>query len=316
MLRIRFHGRGGQGMKTASRILGSAFFLAGYEVQDAPRYGAERRGAPMFAYVRADRKIIYERGIITHPDLIVVADDSLLLLPAAGVTAGITPHSLLLIHSNHSREELQNKLGRPCPILTLATAPTDDPFASHPPAGTGCAAAAAQLLGIPWQIVKEAMEIELAGLNEQLLIENEQVARDCFQQMATSGHQIEPQEEPEPPSPSTRRPHWIELPFEDAAISAPAIHGAATSLHMDTGSWRTLRPVIDLDRCSRCGLCHTYCPDGAISNDQDGYPCIDYSHCKGCLICLVQCPLHAIESIPEQGPSFHNQKEEEQCADS
>ncbi len=43
MYRIRFHGRGGQGMKTASQILGTAFFLEGYEVQDAPRYGAERR---------------------------------------------------------------------------------------------------------------------------------------------------------------------------------------------------------------------------------------------------------------------------------
>ena len=53
MYRIRFHGRGGQGMKTASRILGTAFFIQGYEVQDAPRYGAERRGAPIFAYVRA-----------------------------------------------------------------------------------------------------------------------------------------------------------------------------------------------------------------------------------------------------------------------
>ena len=55
MYRLRFHGRGGQGMKTAGRILGTAFFLAGFEVQDAPRYGAERRGAPIFAYVRAAR---------------------------------------------------------------------------------------------------------------------------------------------------------------------------------------------------------------------------------------------------------------------
>ncbi len=55
MYRIRFHGRGGQGMKTAGRILGSAFFAEGFEVQDAPRYGAERRGAPLFAYVRASR---------------------------------------------------------------------------------------------------------------------------------------------------------------------------------------------------------------------------------------------------------------------
>jgi pyruvate ferredoxin oxidoreductase gamma subunit len=45
-------------MKAASRILGNAFFLEGYEVQDAPRYGAERRGAPIFAYVRADREPI------------------------------------------------------------------------------------------------------------------------------------------------------------------------------------------------------------------------------------------------------------------
>ncbi|MFI5331515.1 MAG: 2-oxoacid:acceptor oxidoreductase family protein, partial [Desulfobaccales bacterium] len=64
MYRIRLHGRGGQGMKTAGRILGTAFFLEGFEVQDAPRYGAERRGAPIFAYVRAARGLINERGII------------------------------------------------------------------------------------------------------------------------------------------------------------------------------------------------------------------------------------------------------------
>ena len=84
MFRIRFHGRGGQGMKTASRILGTAFFKAGYQVQDAPRYGAERRGAPIFAYVRADQKTINERGIIDHPGLVVVADDTLMACPRQG----------------------------------------------------------------------------------------------------------------------------------------------------------------------------------------------------------------------------------------
>src|SRR5210317_66653 len=99
MYRIRFHGRGGQGMKTASRILGTAFFLEGYEVQDAPRYGAERRGAPIFAYVRADKGPINERGIIRHPDLVIVADDSLVPVPAAGVLDGITENTLMLINS-------------------------------------------------------------------------------------------------------------------------------------------------------------------------------------------------------------------------
>ncbi|MEO2168127.1 MAG: 2-oxoacid:acceptor oxidoreductase family protein [bacterium] len=49
-------------------------FLEGFEVQDAPLYGAERRGAPVFAYVRADRAPINERGVIRRPDLVVVAD--------------------------------------------------------------------------------------------------------------------------------------------------------------------------------------------------------------------------------------------------
>jgi len=83
MLRIRFHGRGGQGMKTASRIVGSAAFAAGFVVQDAPVYGAERRGAPMAAFTRIARQPILERGAITYPDLVVVADDTLLTEPAA-----------------------------------------------------------------------------------------------------------------------------------------------------------------------------------------------------------------------------------------
>ena len=88
MLRIRFHGRGGQGMKTASRIVGSAAFQAGFVVQDAPVYGAERRGAPLAAFTRMARQSILERGAITHPDLVVVADDTLLTDPAAQPEAG------------------------------------------------------------------------------------------------------------------------------------------------------------------------------------------------------------------------------------
>lgn len=312
MLRIRFHGRGGHGMKTASRILGSTFFLAGYEVQDAPRYGAERRGAPMFAYVRADKQIIYERGIISRPDLIVVADDSLLLLPAAGVMAGVSPHSMLLIHSNHSEEELRDRFSIPCPVLVLAPLQLEEHFL-HLPVGSECAAAAAQLLGLSWQTFHQAMKMELEELGEALLQENIRTAQMAFHRM--EGYNMRVEERPQPSLSKMNSPHWIELPFEDAAIAAPAIHGAATSLHMDTGSWRTLRPVIHLDKCSRCGLCRTYCPDGVISRDRDGYPRIDYAHCKGCLICLVQCPMHAIESTPESAQFNGPDKENEQCAD-
>ena len=122
MFRIRFHGRGGQGMKTASRILGSAFFLEGYEVQDAPRYGAERRGAPIFAYVRASRKAINERGVIQHPDLVVVADDSLVPVPAAGVLQGLDSHTALLINSHTDPKTWQQRLNLAATVLILPAA--------------------------------------------------------------------------------------------------------------------------------------------------------------------------------------------------
>ena len=122
MFRIRFHGRGGQGMKTASRILGTAFFLAGYEVQDAPRYGAEGRGAPIFAYVRADRSPVNERGIISHPDLVVVSDDTLVGMPAAGVLQGVDEHSVLLINSHETADTWSGRLNTKATTLILPAA--------------------------------------------------------------------------------------------------------------------------------------------------------------------------------------------------
>jgi len=146
MFRIRFHGRGGQGMKTASRILGSAFFKAGFEVQDAPRYGAERRGAPIFAYVRADKTVINERGIINHPDLVVVADDTLVGMPAAGVIQGMDAHTLLLINSHESAETWRQRLNIDARILILAAQEDVEDRATLPYIGSRCAAAAAALI--------------------------------------------------------------------------------------------------------------------------------------------------------------------------
>ena len=104
-------------MKTASRILGSAFFLEHFEVQDAPRYGAERRGAPIFAYVRAARGIINERGIIRQPDLVVVGDDSLVSVPAAGVLEGLREQTVMLINSHDAPEVWKDRLNLAARVL-------------------------------------------------------------------------------------------------------------------------------------------------------------------------------------------------------
>ncbi len=77
MLEIRFHGRGGHGVKTSAQILGRAAYLAGFKVQDFSMYGAERRGAPVTSFVRFDKDEIKTRGYIFEPDIVVVLDDSL-----------------------------------------------------------------------------------------------------------------------------------------------------------------------------------------------------------------------------------------------
>jgi pyruvate ferredoxin oxidoreductase gamma subunit len=299
MFRIRFHGRGGQGMKTASRILGTAFFKAGYEVQDAPRYGAERRGAPISAYVRADKSAINERGIISHPDLVVVADDTLVGMPAAGVIQGMDAHTVLLINSHQSASTWRKRLNTDANILTLAAREEVEDRATLPYIGSRCAAAAAALTDvISRDVLIEALCEELGHLNEDIITRNRDIALREFDDMAGQAGLVEQSELPL--ASEYVKPEWIELPFENAQISNPAIHAGATSVKVRTGLWRTMRPVINYDKCSGCWwICSTYCPDGAIDVRADGYPDIDYDHCKGCLICVAQCPPHAIESIAE-----------------
>ncbi len=294
MYRIRFHGRGGQGIKTAGRLLGTAFFLAGYEVQDAPVYGAERRGAPVFSYVRADRAPIFERGVIREADLVVVADDSLVAVPAAGVLKGITGHTVLFILSTVEAGVWQDRLNFPGRVLTLP------PPAAGLPAGSPCAGAAARLTGVIDEAgLERALRQELGGLPEAVVALNLREALQAYGAMAAhtgcvrQGGAVSPAD--------CAAPDWIELPLETADTAAPAIHRPLTSLAARTGLWRTLKPVIDYGRCKRCWwVCSGFCPDGAIAVGPDGTPRIDYDHCKGCMICLAQCPPHAIEAVPER----------------
>jgi pyruvate ferredoxin oxidoreductase gamma subunit len=298
MYRIRFHGRGGQGMKTASRILGTACFLAGFEVQDAPRYGAERRGAPIFAYVRADRQTIRERGIIRSPDLVVVADTTLIPIPAAGVLAGMDAHSLLLIDSPEPAESWKDRLGLEGPVICFSFGGEALARSELALSGTLCAASAARLLGFVTLVhLEQAIREELGGLGEAVVSRNLSIARRAYEDMARNAGRVSEGEQAS--AEAYRIPEWVGLPFEEADISAPVIHAALTSEAVPTGLWRTLRPVIDYDRCNRCWwVCSAFCPDGAIRVD-DGRPEIDYEHCKGCLVCVAQCPPHAIAAVPE-----------------
>lgn len=300
MYRIRFHGRGGQGVKTAAHILGSAFFNEGYEVQDAPRYGAERRGAPLFAYVRAAKHPILERGVITRPDLVIVADETLVPIPAAGILSGAHRDTVLLINTAEPSEVWKARLNYVGPIVTLpvgseTTAEEETPFV-----GATCAGAAARLVGvIPAPSLEQAIREELAVLGEKTLAANVERALAAYHAVARNAAMV--REGAEAEARDYVRPAWIELPMEEPHLSAPDIRKPATSVEVKTGLWRTMRPVIDYPHCNRCSwVCSTLCPDSAIAVDAEGRPRIDYDHCKGCLICVAVCPPHAIRAVPER----------------
>ncbi len=296
--RIRFHGRGGQGMKTASRSLGTAFFLEGFEVQDAPRYGAERRGAPIFAFVRASRESVNERGIIHNPDLVIIADETLVTLPAAEALHGVTGRTVLLIHSGEKPETWKERLAVAGPVLTLPAAAEAGDILQLRFVGVSCAGAAARLVGaISRSSLEQAIRDELSHLGEAIIAKNLAMALHPYDLMAPYAGCVVPGGEIS--AEACLKPDWVDLPFEDARVSAPAVFAPATSEKVKTGLWRTMRPVIDHSLCSRCWLCSTYCPEGGITVDEEGYPHIDYDHCKGCLICMAQCPSHAIRSVPE-----------------
>ena len=103
MIEVRFHGRGGQGAKIASRILGHSGILAGLYAQDFALFGAERRGAPVVSFTRLSTEPIDRRGDIERPDLVVVLDDSLLKEASSQVYRGVQGTTPLIVNADPQR---------------------------------------------------------------------------------------------------------------------------------------------------------------------------------------------------------------------
>ena len=108
LIEIRWHGRGGQGAKTASLLLADAAFNTGKYIQGFPEYGPERMGAPITAYNRISTKPITIHSNIYEPDYVVVVDDT--LLETVAVTAGLKKTGAIVINTTKSAEEVKKLL--------------------------------------------------------------------------------------------------------------------------------------------------------------------------------------------------------------
>jgi pyruvate ferredoxin oxidoreductase gamma subunit len=296
MLRIRLHGRGGQGIKTASQILGSAAFLSGFQAQDFPLYGAERRGAPIVAYTRIAEDFVLERGPITRPDLILVGDETLLDDPLSAPASGADEHTIMFINSKHSPVELKEHFHlTSLPVVLDLTEYCMRYIGSGVVLSSALSAAGARisaLIGLDTLLEAVRMELEDLGVGPEMIKNNVDLASEIYANLPSI--QLTSREEGR----LAANP-MLTLRQEDVTSAAPLILAHANMGLKKTGNWRIQRPEIDLEHCNGCWICFARCPDGTIHIGDHGKPVIDYDHCKGCLICAVECPSESINVVRE-----------------
>ena len=325
MLRVRFHGRGGQGAKVANRILGTAAFIEGYHAQDFPLYGAERRGAPIAAFTRISREQILERGVISNPDVVIIMDETLLDDPLAHPLSGLKQGGTVFVNTMHSQSEVKDKymfrnfklfkdemlhsvlhdnkvilsgieesnVTLSAEVITLDITKIGLEMLGKLVLSALAGGIASKISGLGEDALKRAVEKELSEFipERELVVKNREAAVHCYR--AIRPVKIETTEAEHKGSPV------IDLPFEPAIVSSPAINTVGNTPSRKTGNWRVFKPVWNYDMCTKCMICVARCPDGCITVNEDGFPCTDYDNCKGCMICVEECPSKAIERVRE-----------------
>jgi len=277
--------------------LGSSAFHAGFIIQDSPVYGAERRGAPITAFTRISREPIRERGAIAQPDLVVVADDTLLADLTAQPLTGCDADSVVLINSTKDEVTLRQISAAPVSRVLIAdfTALALETARTLASLSTALGVAAARLIGLP-------LEDVLAGLSEELTPHlaaaqragNIELAQVAYAQASTWELVRERME----PAAVVATP-LVEVTFDPPRVAVPSIYAVGNSPERRTGNWRQFRPVLHPALCTRCWICFVRCPEAAISLDANDYPVVDYDQCKGCLLCVHECPTHAFTAEKE-----------------
>lgn len=283
MIEIRFHGRGGQGAVIASELLAHAAFRDGRIPQSFPFFGVERRGAPVTAFTRLDDKPIGVRTSITTPDIVVVLEHG--LMATQPVSAGLRAGGLLLVNTRLAPEKIAAGPGvRRATVDATAIAVRNGLGTTMLPiVNTAILGALSQASGV---VSLAALEAAIDEHVPARRAENRQAARDGFGAVRLAG-----------PG-AAEAPKAVALSGRSRTLPDGPVADVPTTT-LATGAWRTLRPVVHLEGCTRCNFCWKFCPDVAIGFDEKGYPVIQLEHCKGCGICAEECPPKVIAMVAE-----------------
>lgn len=288
MITLTLIGRGGQGIKSAGHIVSTAAFLRGYYVQDQPLYGAERRGAPISAFIRISQEPVLDRGYISHPHFLIVADDSLLentIRPLSQVSKETT----IFVNSTLNEKEIRSKYEIRNTIISYDLTRIAIEVLGRPIVGVAIAAIASKLIGLNFEDVKQSLVLELKdiGIWDDELARNIQLARTAFESIPTIKTQVSKTAE-------EQEIGIVELKYHEPIISTCSIISPGNTKARRTVDWGIYKPVIEYDNCTKCMICFVYCPDSAITIDKSGHPVVNYDMCKGCDICYTECPTKTI----------------------
>lgn len=274
-------GRGGEGVVLASQLLADTFARACFQVQSFPEFKAERRGAPISAFLRWDDRPIHRRYKLRACDVLVVVSPS---PPSPETLASVRPGGLIVLNSDvRFRQAGPFEIAR-VPASRIARQHGVLSSEGRPMGNVAVLGAVVRLL-LPDGLahLEAAIEARMGVLADS----NVRAARAGFER-CTRQHSL-----------SGDEPIALRLPAPAPRARALFPVSTADSRGVRTGTWSLDRPVI-LDACNGCAVCALFCPEGAIAR-ADGVMAVDYLYCKGCGICEDVCPVRnaiAMEEVP------------------
>jgi pyruvate ferredoxin oxidoreductase gamma subunit len=278
-----FVGRGGQGVVLASQLLADTLARAGYWVQSFPEFKAERRGAPISAFLRWDETPIHRRYKVRECDVLVVISAS---PPSPEIMGCVRPGGLILMN-----RELRFPYTGPFDIARVPgslIARRNNVLSSEgrPMSNVAVLGACVRLL-VPdgLEFLEQAIASRMSAMADaNIIAAREGYERCTLQRTVASDTAIEAA--PLPTRASVRRQSRALFPVS-----------RTDSLLNHTGSWSEDRPVLTAE-CTSCALCALFCPEGVITRT-NGSMAIDYLYCKGCGICEVVCPVRDAITMEE-----------------
>jgi 2-oxoacid:acceptor oxidoreductase gamma subunit (pyruvate/2-ketoisovalerate family)/2-oxoacid:acceptor oxidoreductase delta subunit (pyruvate/2-ketoisovalerate family) len=293
MIEVKWMGRGGQGVVTASEILATAAYLEGYKgIQAFPFFGGERRGAPVSAFTRFGTQEIRLRSLIYEPDVVIVLDP---MLPMQmDVAVGIRKGGCIVLNSPRKLSALNLKgdfIVATVDALSIAEElnlkVAGIPVYNTPMLGAFSKSTNMVKLESITKAIIKYFGPKLAELSVK-------AAEMAYESTAVVGsYTYSKLVDPPTGGKGLEIKSFKELPMWPVSKPMKASMGAPTC------TWREHRPALNKEKCKKCMLCWLYCPEGVIGITEEKYPIFDYEYCKGCGICVHECRFGAIELIRE-----------------